>query len=245
MFQRFRSNFPLSAKRFALLLALSSVLSGLSHAQQINWSSQLFSSIVDSNGNPLPPENFVFELGYFNGSFDPAVNDFGTWIDNWTGVDIATYTSTEYFDDNSNSLGTYGYFTGQFNMSDVSGSFDDLGIEREAFIWIRNATEPVPGTEWLVVRAATWLYPQLDSECCSNDTPTIWSVSELGEFDVPLFGNQSGFEGPGERSVYDSTADLQTYTFIPEPSSALLVGLAGVACAFRRRKPTPASPSAE
>jgi hypothetical protein len=73
-------------------------------------------------------------------------------------------------------------------------------------------------------------------DCC--DTGTIeWSVSDLDGSDVPVWGRQNGVAGSGVYSSSDPST-LQTFTFVPEPSSALLAVLAGgLILLVRRRDP--------
>ncbi|MCX6865825.1 MAG: PEP-CTERM sorting domain-containing protein, partial [Verrucomicrobia bacterium] len=62
-----------------------------------------------------------------------------------------------------------------------------------------------------------------------------WSVSDLRPQDVPLHGKQGDTAGPGVFT--DSRSHLlQTYTFVPEPSAALLATLAGLTFVLRRRR---------
>ncbi len=210
---------------FAITLGLFTISAPVSKAYQLEWSSEVFSSIVDSNGNVLDAANFVFDLGSFNDDFTPSESNVESWIANWNVFDTATYNEDA------------GFFTSDIEPYDGRETvFEDLGISRTAYIWIRNADTPVPGTEWLIVRASDWFFPDLFSGCCDNDETIQWSISDLTSSDIPLWGNQLGIEGPGERSVYDTGADLQTYTFIPEPSSALLIAIAGMLGALRRSR---------
>ena len=198
---------------------------------QINWGSLDFSSIVDSNGNTLAADNFTFDLGAFNDDFTPTDSTVADWFANWHTIDRATY----------NEAG--GVFAGQYTMfgntyTDTdNGNFAGLGISRDAYVWVYNSTAPEPGTEWFIARASNWQFPDITDDCCNNELPLEWSMSDLQSTDVPLWGNQLGTEGPGERNEFISGADLQTYTFIPEPSSALLIALAGMLGVMRRSRP--------
>ena len=204
------------------------------NTNQINWGSLDESVIVDSQGNVLTNDpNLRFDLGAFREGFTPTESNVNDWYDNWFTFDSATY----------NPAG--GVFVGQYTMYDNfnDGDFDSndptfgLGISRDAYIWVYNSTDPVPGTEWFIARAINWAFPTLADDCCNNDIPIQWSMSDL-EIDTttPLWGNVFGREGSGERETMISNADLQTYTFIPEPSSALLLLLAGLFGVTRRSR---------
>jgi len=200
---------------------------------QVNWGSLDFSRIVDSNGNVLPADNFFFDLGAFRSDFTPTESNVADWASNWITFDRASYVINEF--GTAVFAGSYSFYDDIFNNHN-NGDFDGLGISRDAYIWVYNDTTPEPGTEWFLARASNWVFPVDPGDCCSNGEPMQWSMGDLTSTDIPLWGNQLGTEGPGERSVFDTGADLQTYTFIPEPSSALLIAMAGVAGALRRSR---------
>lgn len=198
----------------------------------VNWGSQDFSTIVDSNGDTIPADGtFQFELGAFATGFVPDSSNVTDWFGNWFTFDRASYV----VDGNGTSVFASSY---EFYDETIEGTadFQGLGINRDAYIWIYNSTTPEPGTEWLLTRASNWEFPTLAVDCCNNELPLEWSASDLTATDVPLWGNQLGTEGPGENTVFSTGYDLQTYTFVPEPSSALLVALAGLVGVMRRRR---------
>ncbi len=196
------------------------------HAQTLNWGSPVGSLLVDSDGDGLD-DRFVFELGAFALDFIPDDSNLEEWAVNWRVFDSASYNQD------------FGYFTSTVQvLSDGSssnpaasaGSFAGM----IAYLWIRDSDEPVEGSEWLLVRAENWVFPAVGGDCC--DTRVIeWSISDLDSGDLPLWGNQGGTRGPGE-STTTTTTGLQTHTFVPEPSTALLAAIAcGFAVLCRRR----------
>jgi len=203
---------------------------------QVNWGSLDFSRIVDSNGNPLPVDNFHFDLGAFDANFTPTESNVDQWADNWFTFDRANYEFDEF--GTAVFAGSYSFYEDIFgnSVNNTGSNFESLGISREAYIWVYNDTTPEPGTEWFLVRASTWVFPQVTGDCCNNDDPLQWSMGDLTSADIPTWGNQLGSEGPGVRTVFDTDAELQTYTFIPEPSSALLIAMAGMLGALRRSR---------
>lgn len=200
---------------------------------QINWGSLDGSTIVDSDGNQLAAANFTFALGAFATDFTPSETNVEDWFTNWYTFDNASYNAAN------------GLFTGQYTMyDDPNGNFAgvDLGdfagaaISRDAYFWIYNGEQPTVGTEWFLARAPLWKFPTLSAECCLNGLPLEWSMSDLSSH-TPLWGNQLGTEGSGVVSNFNGSADLQTYTFIPEPSSAMLVAIAAIMGLLRRSRP--------
>ena len=217
------------------LMAPRAVAQNLNVAE-VNWGSLDFSGIVDSNGNALTADgSFYFDLGAFKSNFTPTESNVEEWAANWYTFDRATYVM-----DSANTA----VFASSYRMYDgspggvdsVGGNFEALGISRDAYIWVYNGTIPEHGTQWFLARSTSWVFPQVTGACCGNNPPLEWSMSDLTSSDVPLWGNQLGTEGPGERAHFREGADLQTYTFIPEPSSALLVSLAGIVMALRRNR---------
>jgi len=202
---------------------------------QINWGSLDFSGIVDSNGNALTADNFFFDLGAFKSDFTPTESNVADWAANWYTFDRATYVMDSPY--TAVFASSYLMYDGSPGGIDSTGSnFESLGISRDAYIWVYNGTIPEHGTQWFLARASNWDFPEITGLCCDNDPPLEWSMSDLTSLDVPLWGSQLGIEGPGERAHFRPLADLQTYTFVPEPSSALLVGLSGLVMAFRRNR---------
>ena len=220
--------------RFALLAVVGIWLAGnATDAQTINWGSVMRSDLVDSDGQTLG-DSYTFELGAFVPDFMPSETNIDDWVSHWRTFDRAEYNGIEQPVDD----GYYGYFTGAVQMTEgghSSSPYADLGLnfqDLDAYIWIRNRTNPQPGTEWFLARATSWAFPTYD--CCATD-PLKWSVSNLTLSDVPLYGKQGTTQGLGVFT--DATGHtLQTYTFIPEPSSAMLLALTGTLMVLRRRR---------
>lgn len=200
------------------------------HAQTLNWGSPIGTIIVDSDGDGVD-DRFVFELGAFDLNFTPDETNYDLWIENWRMFDSTTYNLD------------FGYYTSTVNViSDLNGegvysSNPEASTENfsnhVAYLWIRNADLPGTETEWLLVRADNWVFPTSAGDCC--DTSVIeWSLSDLTGTNTPLYGSQGGIDGEGEW-VSDSTTGLQTFTFVPEPSTAALAALGMLALLRRRR----------
>jgi hypothetical protein len=218
----------------ACLLAFGVLPSG---AQQLNWGSAAFSDFADSRGAVLD-NTFVFEIGAFNAGFVPNSTNIDSWQSNWKVFDRAAYNGIEQPVDD----GISGYITGTARMLD-NGRSDSLFMTPGApsfeglsgYLWVRKGDNPVPGSEWLLTRANAWVFPTAIPGCCDNDTPFEWAISDMGGGDVPKWGKQGVVAGPGE-FMDPSAHTLQTYTFVPEPSSAVMVLLAGSVMVLRRRR---------
>ena len=226
---------------FALLLAvLWTVFGSSSNAQTLNWGSAVFTDLIDSDGNTLPEGVYTFELGVFVSGFVPEESNVSQWLGNWRVFDTAGYNG---YDGPGDEL--YGIITGteqiQNGVTSASNlSFSFAGLS--AYLWIRKGDQAEEGSEWFLGRATNWTFPLTGGGCCEDDPPIEWSVSDLitnGE--TPLWGNHGGVEGPGDHSYTGTWGGsghpyvVQTYTFVPEPSSLLLAAFSA-GLMFRRRR---------
>ena len=201
------------------------------HAQTLNWGDQFGDVLTDSEGNMLD-ENFTFELGAFVSGFVPSEHPVDQWIANWRMFDTAEFNALD------------GYFIGEEviqNNVTSDNPFADPGTFAGgiAYLWIRDNDLPVPGSEWLLVRADEWIFPATGGDCCNGDT-IEWSITDLDGGitpDMPEWGRQGNAVGPGSYDTNTSaTSNLQTFTFVPEPSTALLAAIAGLGMALRRQR---------
>jgi hypothetical protein len=209
-----------------LILALGTPL----HAQTLNWGSEIGTFIVDSDGDGVD-DRFVFELGAFDLNFTPDESNYELWFENWRMFDSTTYNSE------------FGYYTSTVHViSDLNGegvfssnpeASPENFSELVAYLWIRNADLPGSETEWLLVRADNWFFPRTGGDCCDTSV-NEWSTSDLTDTNTPLYGSQGGIPGDGEKT-FNSTTGLQTFTFVPEPSTAVLAALGALALLRRRR----------
>lgn len=223
----------------ALILAvLWMAVCGISNAQTLNWGSAVFTDLIDSEGNTLPEGVYTFEIGVFANSFVPEESNVNQWLANWRVFDSAAYNGYSGPGDP-----IYGYFTGTEQIGDgvtnETTTYSFAGMS--AYLWIRKGDQAEEGSEWFLGRATNWTFPATGGGCCENDPPIEWSVSDLvTNGDTPLWGNHGGIEGSGEHTftgTYGGTGPyvVQTYTFIPEPSSLLLAALSA-GLMFRRRR---------
>jgi len=227
-----------------------------SAAITIDWGSVFPTSVVTSTGAVVPSEGFYFEIGVFNTGFTPEQTNRDEWFDNWVIFDGIGPDAPDDVDIDNNPKYNpgFGYFTSTadflntgesgsgYSLADNTHNFAGL----EAWLWIRNDTQMVSGSEWLLVRSTDWVFPATFDEGNSNQfPPEEWSISQLSESDVPLYGRHGNVVGPGERTANptgppfgagpSSQYLLQLYT-IPEPSGALLTTLALTLALLSRRR---------
>lgn len=227
--------------KLMLIALLGAIITTSMHAQTLQWGNEALSMVTDSQGNEANDVNgFMFELGAFTPGFSPLTGDINDWRSNWNVFDVADYET------DLESGGAGGVFTSTVNIIDVSGkvsssypgasTIDFSGLD--AYLWISKGTDPIAGTEWLLVRAASdWTFPTILGGCCDL-TDWQWSSSQLlAEGSTPLWGRQHSVLGDGEYTLNSSgSSTLQTFTFIPEPSVALMGVVAAMGMVLRRRR---------
>lgn len=210
-----------------IMAAIAALTAVSQAAYTINFGSDVYGDLVDSNGSKLD-NSYHFELGAFAPGFVPSAANINLWLDNWYVFARASYNPT------------FSHFTLSVQMTD-NGLSDNPWLTpgapsfelKEAYLWIFNNNTTNPGSEWLVTRATNWTFPAAGA-CCGGQ-PLEWSVSDLKPEDVPLHGKQGDTAGPG--IFTDSRSHLlQTYTFVPEPSAVLLATLGGLTLVLRRRR---------
>jgi hypothetical protein len=217
------------------VFAVLPLLVGLpASGQTLDWGSPVFTDIVDSQGNPID-SMFVIEIGAFVDGFTPDEDNVDEWLANWRIFDRATYNPTLMYFTSVASMNDDGSSTSAHSTSGFS--FEGL----DAFLWIRKGDDPVEGTEWLLTRsvssdpAKNWEFPNAVPGCCDNQGNLQWSISDLDSGDIPVWGSQGGVPGSGVFTITGPYA-LQTYTFVPEPSSLVLAAFsAGILLRRRRR----------
>lgn len=220
----------------ALLVAAFFVAAGSRlPAQTLDWGSEVFSDLVDGGGQTLD-NTFVFQLGAFDPMFIPSEQNMDLWLAHWRVFDQASYNpGNGYFANWSTETDTLRMLDDGTSNSpfEIAGAPSFEGLT--AYIWIRKGDQPVEGSEWLLTRASNWVFPNATPGCCDNELDLQWSVSDLDTYgETPLWGGYGSVEGPG---VFTNTGThtLQTYTFVPEPSSMIMFAFAGIFAVRRRR----------
>lgn len=215
------------------LTGMTACVSG-AHAASVSWGSELFSSFQDSAGNPLG-NSFAIQLGFFEVTpgvaFTPEADNVADWVQHW-----------RVFDQASLNLGLR-YFTSeaQVKADGTSGSsFGTVGTDFEgqrAYIWVRNSGDRVPGSEWFLATADSWVFPTGSDDCCDPGLPVQFSITDLNPTTAPIWGGHTGNIGSGTYTDPNPTHPytLQTYTFIPEPSTLVLTLVGSCLLLIRKR----------
>lgn len=202
---------------YVITLSMIMSLSGL-RGQTIEWGSEVFSQIVDSKGAALD-NTYVFEVGIFASPFTPDEFNTESWYANWYAFDRAAYSASKGYFTSTVQMTDDGTSSSQY-LSPSAPSFEGL----DAYIWARNSTTPSPTTEWFLVKSPEWVFPTATPGCCDNGIPVQWSIGDLTASDTPVWGSQMGKDGKG-KFTSDGVYELQTFTFVPEPSAATLAFL--------------------
>jgi len=99
-------------------------------------------------------------------------------------------------------------------------------------VWVRNSDDPVPGTNWFLGWAAGWTFP----DNIDSNPDLEWTLDDLGPTDIPEWGRHHSTRGPGKCFFDQPINGIQALTFIPEPSSAIMVLVSGFGLLLRRRR---------
>jgi hypothetical protein len=194
---------------------------------------EILGEVTDSDGVEVD-NSFVFELGSFFNGFVPTSSNVDQWLSNWEVFDSTTYdTDFSYF------AGDVYVQAGVTSSNPTASTLSFSGLD--AYIWVRKGDVPIEGAEWLLTRSTDWAFPVDGPECCDLTLQEWSTASDLTILDDPLWGRQHNVLGPGEYTTNSSgSASLQTFTFIPEPSSFLLSAVAAMGALLRRRRPSAA-----
>lgn len=192
-------------------------------------------AIFDSAGNPLS-----FGSGFVNIGFFTALPDFATSSASDVEAQFNQFSSTTGSINGSSDLGggnvAEGMFSASFNET-VSASFDTQPI----FLLIGNGNSLSNSTDLLVFDTGLTFDAPL-----ANQPPEIESFS-LSTLQTPTFGSNSftggeidisndGFATTNTAGPFDTATSYQLFALVPEPSSAALLGLGGLALVARRRR---------
>jgi hypothetical protein len=230
-----------SSKSVSSLLALTvfGLTATSSLAVTMHWGNAILGNVVKSDGTAIDTaDNFEFELGVFDPSFIPTEANVANWIDNWIRIDSADYneaasyftSSFEFIPDPAASPGSA---TFSISNSPEASSGAEFTGGTAIYLLVYNNTLMNTTTEIFLGRANTWEVPNP-----ADNQTTLPLNNRLSQITgTPIYGGANNNSGAGERSVVPATFNLQTATFVPEPSGILLFLLGtGLACARRQRK---------
>jgi hypothetical protein len=229
-----------------LLLGFLLLTSYSLKAQTITWGTSVgnntnsLSAAVLSDGTQMASA-VTWDLGYFGNAFVPTATNFTQWSSNWVSVQTLTLTPNPT-----------GYVNGQ------ATNIGSPAAGAQGYIWAYSDINGMgnPGTEALLVTANDWVMPGAlgfttfdiaDSpfDTADDNMTVVWGrvdrkLSALGGVmqGGGLFTSlPADSASPGYNTV---TFEVQTATWapppVPEPSSLLLAGLAGLAMVNRRTR---------
>ena len=190
-----------------------------------------------SDGSQMQDNLFHFQVGYFDTGFVAA--DPSTWLANWRVYDDASSGGIEGQDSFNAPVGLspFGYNMAG-SLTNTLSSFNG----QQGYIWGFNdqGLTGMAGGEAVLFTHAGWTFPNvgsLDAVDWTADgaTSVLWGAIDTN--DTGLGGQMLG---SGERStpMPENSYHVQSAGFavVPEPSSALCVGLAGMLALIRRRR---------
>ncbi|MDB6076193.1 MAG: hypothetical protein JWO89_3833 [Verrucomicrobiaceae bacterium] len=240
-------------KRLLLLIFAALAISApLARATGIGWGNTAFDSLkmYDSQGSLLD-NTFTFELGTWATGFTPTATNVASWSSNWKVIssafapDVNGWVSLDANDPGVNDPDqNIQYFSRSMTFNSngtVQGGGPSIFTTNEqAYIWVFNTKTVTPGSEWALVTDSSlgatsddiWRVP--DPSGVLNQ-PVLWNLETA---DTAVFGSVNGVMGAGDQGVDPGANRLQTFnpvSVVPEPGSALLVLLAGMAVRMRRR----------
>jgi hypothetical protein len=211
-------------------------------ANSIEWGSEVFGVGLTSTGVPLD-NTFHFELGTFNGlssSFIPDETNIPLWRSNWKLLDSTNYnTTTRIFTDTAVLVYNNGTSNWSPSVADVPAPSATFEVGEQVYIWIYNNTAMDSTTEWGVFTRTASLDPKLPNWVMPGG-PGNQEIQPQQMFTLDTnatpFGGTPTTTGGGSYNPPTSTFSFQTHSFVPEPTSALLLVVAGMGCFARRRK---------
>ena len=113
----------------------------LAAVSPISWSSTPGATNLDSSGAPMDT-GFVFELGVFEGAFEPMASNRPEWEDHWHAAQQTVYNE---------STSRYA------SVYNASGNAAPFTAGKEAWVWGRKGG--AGSEEWILFRAPSWTWP--------------------------------------------------------------------------------------
>lgn len=235
-----------------LILAALAISAPLACATGIGWGNTAFETLkmYDSQGDLLD-NSFSFELGTWATGFTPTAANVASWASNWKVISTAFspdangWVSLDPNDPGVNDPNqNIGYFSRSitFNADGtvLGGGPSIFTTNEQAYIWVFNTKSLTPGSEWALVTDNSpgansnnvWRLPDPSG---TMSQPLLWNLETA---DTAIIGSVNGIIGNGIQSVDPGPSRLQTFnpvSVVPEPGSALLLLLAGMAVHLRRR----------
>lgn len=167
--------------RFIYLLAC--LAGSRLEAEIISWFSDANQTNLDSSGTAMG-SGFQFQLGVFSDGFAPTARNTSEWLAHWHAADTTTYNAANQ------------RFADSYQVTANTAPFI-VG----AAAWIFGHRDSPTGSEWILFRKATWLWPAPNP---MNPLPTQWNAKNA---DVIVLGSVNGSGSP----FLMHSAGFQTY----------------------------------
>lgn len=224
-----------------LSVVLAFAFAGSVQSRSIDWGGAVADNLFESGGLVFGSD-MVFELGSFGSGFTPDSTNLDQWLANWKVFDRATLGN------GWNANPGEQFFTSIANLETDGTSSESPPLPsytfnqgEQGYIWVYKTNQVyAEGLEWALVTndgldgnaANDWLFPAHSDQ---TSLPLQWRLSTAS---TPVFGALNDQQGPGVHASDPPQYDLQTHTIepIPEPGSALLLGLGAIPLLRRRRK---------
>lgn len=180
---------------------------------QIVWASEAFATNFMADGVTTfeeAPESIHFELGTFAPGFNPATATPEQWVSNWIVLQGADYDLVDQQ---------------VIQTATLTSNATPFLENAQAYIWGYTSKDVAPTSQWLLVGAQSWIWPDSNTLL-----PTTFSMSDASPADAFI-----GSVNP-QGGSYHMQLD---YVVVPEPSVALLAAGASLAFLVRRRRVHP------
>ena len=212
---------------------------GAVKAQTIHWGNALLDTLIQSDGTAITAaDGFTFQIGVFEGGFNPSAGNTTDWITNWNPLDGAVFNeAASYFTSTFKlTVDPLSGLEGQpvLGISDSPEAASGARVQAGQQLWLMvyNNTNMDPTTELFLGNAGTWSLSGIGGD--QTTMPVNFRLSEITS--SPVFGGAEDLRGGGKfTDEPGGTYALQTATFIPEPGSAALLFLSGALLLRRRR----------
>lgn len=178
---------------------------------QIGWASNAFDTNYRADGVTTfeqAAETVRFELGTFSPGFDPRTATPDQWVSNWIVLQGADYDLIDQ----------------QFiQTATLSSNATPFSANSQAYIWGYTSKDVAPTSEWLLVGATSWKWPDLNAV----GTPPVFSMGDAYSADALI----------GQINPLSHHFHMQLgYVVIPEPSTSLLFVTTLLGLVWSRRR---------
>lgn len=209
----------------ALLLLITSGVASVQAQNTIGWQKSVFDTapMYTSSGGTFDA-SFTFELGTFD-SFAPDLSNIDQWTSHWKLLNVGNWDVGDQAFGNTFTFNTDGTVSGLAGSATFSEG-------EQAYLWVRS------GNEWALVTdfsgadsTSRWVLPSMS--IVNAGGAFIW---DLPTADTAVMGGVNDLQS-GAFHSYDPAPGFRLQTaVVPEPGSAIMIGLAVGMMGLVRRK---------